>query len=85
MRGIRIKITNSSLDTYWYAGLIGNEYWATLEENLDHHMSYKIILDGIIPAGRHGTKFVNFDDCEVIRESDIRVYSVTDTKIIEYN
>jgi len=83
MRGIRIKIANSSLDTYWYAGLIGNEYWATLEENLDHHMSYKILLEGTIPAGGHGTKFVNFDDCEVIKEAYIRVESVTTTKIIE--
>ena len=37
MKAQKIKIINSTLDSYWYAGLIGNEYWA--EERL---------IDGVV-------------------------------------
>jgi hypothetical protein len=83
MRGFLIRITKAKLDSYWYAGLIGNEYWTLLEENPDNHMNYCVIFEGIIPNSGHGTKWVNFDDCEVIKESYIRIEKDSHISVIE--
>lgn len=83
MRGFLIKITKSKLDSYWYTGLIGNQYWTLLEENSDHHMNYRVIFEGIIPNNGNETKWVNFDDCEVIKESYIRIEKDSHISVIE--
>lgn len=87
MRGIRIKITNSALESYWYASLIGYEFWTEERINLAGEREYVIIVESINPSSLPSLtstgKWVGENDCEVIREAYIRIESVTTTKIIE--
>lgn len=87
--GYRIKIIKSRLDSYWYAGSIGKEYWAYLDDN---KRDYIIITEGIIykdESGNlkqykdYGKRCIVPEDCEVIRVSNIIVETSTTSKIID--
>lgn len=73
MQAIRIKVTQARLESYWYSGNIGEEYWGILEEKFDARMHYKILFEGVIPKSGNGTRWVDFEDCVVIREADITI------------
>ena len=83
MKGYRIKVIKSNLNTYWYAKHIGEEFWAVLAENIDSSQDYKVILEGITPLSGFGTKWINFDDCEIIKESEIQIESHVVVNVVE--
>lgn len=75
MKAFRIKITKSSLDSYWYAGFVGMMYWAE-EIITDGETDYRIIFES-----SHNTstvvRWVGEADCEVIKESFIKIETIT--------
>jgi len=78
MKAFRIKITKSSLDSYWYAGFVGMMYWAE-EIITDGEINYRIIFES-----SHNTstvikciRWVGKADCEVIKESFIKIETIT--------
>ena len=84
MKAHKIKIIQSTLDTYWYAGYIGNEYWA--EERLfDGVIDYILIEETSNPTSMlsGGKRWISKSDCEVLKEAYIRIESVTTTKVVE--
>ena len=87
MKAQRIKITNSALDSYWYASLIGYEFWAEERISLAGEKEYVIIVESInkssLPSLSSTGKWVGENDCEVLREAYIRIESVTTTTVVE--
>ena len=87
MKAQRIKITKASLDSYWYASLIGYEFWAEERTNLAGEREYVIIVESInkssLPSLSSTGKWVGESDCEVLRESYIKIESVTTTVVVE--
>jgi hypothetical protein len=83
MDGFRIQIIKAKLDSYWYAGCTGNVYWAVLHEREDNHQDYKVIVEGIVPLEGLGAKWVDFDDCIVIKEAKIAIETAVNVKVIE--
>ena len=87
MKSFRIKITNSTLESYWYASLIGYEFWAEERINLSGEKEYVIIVESInkssLPSLSSTGKWVGENDCEIIREAYIRIESVTTTMVVE--
>ena len=87
MKAQRIKITQSSLESYWYASLVGYEFWAEERINLAGEIEYAIIVESInkssLPTLSSTGKWVGENDCEVIREAYIRIESVTTTTAVE--
>ena len=83
MNGFRIQIIRAKLESYWYAGCTGNVYWALLDERENNHQDYKIIIEGVIPIAGLGAKWVDYDDCIVIKESHIAIESSVSVKVIE--
>ena len=87
MKAQRIKITNSTLESYWYASLVGYEFWAEERINLTGEKEYVIIVESInkssLPSLSSTGKWVGESDCEVLRESYIRIESVTTTTVVE--
>jgi hypothetical protein len=83
MKAFKVKINKANLESYWYSVFIGQEFWCYLEENLSGILQYKAILEGKIPEGGNCTKWINFDDCEVVKESYIRVETETFTTVVE--
>ena len=87
MKAQRIKITKAALDSYWYASLIGYEFWAEERINLAGEIEYVIIVESInkssLPSLTSTGKWVGESDCEVIREAYIRIESVTTTTVVE--
>ena len=84
MKAQRIKITNSSLDSYWYAGYIGNEYWA-VERLDDGVVDYMLIEETSNPTSilNGGKRWVSKGDCEVLKEAYVRVESIITTTVVE--
>lgn len=83
MKGYKVIITQAILDSYWYSAFIGNEYWATIEETLDKRLQYKVIVEGKVPESGNGTKWIDFEDCEVVKERFIRVDSDKFVSVVE--
>ena len=87
MKAQRIKITKTSLDSYWYASLVGYEFWAEERTNLAGEREYVIIVESInkssLPSLSSTGKWVGESDCEVIREAYIKIESVTTTVVVE--
>jgi hypothetical protein len=75
MKAFRIKIIKSSLDTYWYVGLIGKEFWAE-EIITDGETHYRIIFESI-HCTHSVVRWVGKADCEVIKESFIKIETIT--------
>ena len=73
MKGYKIKVTQSKLDFYWYSTCIGDEFWSVLEETADSRLQFKVILEGKVPENGNGTRWIDFEDCEIIKESFIQV------------
>ena len=87
MKAQRIKITKTSLDSYWYASLVGYEFWAEERTNLAGEREYVIIVESInkssLPSLSSTGKWVGESDCEVLREAYIKIESVTTTTVVE--
>jgi hypothetical protein len=87
MKAQRIKITQSSLESYWYASLIGYEFWAEERISLSGEKEYVIIVESInkssLPTLSSTGKWVGENDCEVLREAYIKIESVTTTTVVE--
>ena len=87
MKAQRIKITNSTLESYWYASLVGYEFWAEERINLTGEKEYVIIVESInkssLPSLSSTGKWVGESDCEVLREAYIKIESVTTTTVVE--
>lgn len=87
MKAQRIKITKASLDSYWYASLVGYEFWAEERINLAGEREYVIIVESTnkssLPSLSSTGKWVGESDCEVIREAYIKIESVTTTTVVE--
>lgn len=82
MKGYRIQIIKSKLETYWYATCTGNTYWAVLEPK-EEYQNYKVIVEGVVPIEGLGTKWVDFDDVIVLKESQIKIETEVSVKVIE--
>jgi hypothetical protein len=84
MKAQRIKIIQTTLDSYWYAGYIGNEYWAE-ERLIDGIVDYMLIEETTNPTSllQGGKRWVSKADCIVLKEAYIRIDSVTTTKVVE--
>ena len=84
MKAQRIKIIQATLDSYWYAGYIGNEYWAE-ERLIDGIVDYMLIEETANPTSllQGGKRWVSKADCIVLKEAYIRIDSVTITKVVE--
>lgn len=63
MTAIKVKVIAASMRTYWYAGKIDEEFWVLKD---DDNSGYKLVEH---TAGR----WIDFDDCEVIRAGNLRV------------
>jgi hypothetical protein len=87
MKGYKIKITKAALDSYWYASLIGYEFWAEERINLAGEREYAIVVESInkysLPTLSSTGKWVGENDCEVLREAYIKIESVTTTTVVE--
>lgn len=86
MRAYRIQIIKAKLQTYWYANHTGETYWASenLKKNLTtDDMGYQIINEGLYTEKYDAVKWVNKDDCVVLKEADITVKKVTMVQVIE--
>jgi len=83
MEGYRIKIIKSKMDSYWYAGLIDQQFWAVLVLNDNEEKEYKIVPEGATPLPGFSTKTVAFDDCTVIKKSKIQIESNVVVTVIE--
>lgn len=65
MIATKVKITNARMQTYWYAGKIGEEFWVTKTETGDLALiEHK--------AGR----WIDKDDCEIITTGKIKVITI---------
>ena len=84
MKAQKIKIINSTLDSYWYAGLIGNEYWAE-ERLIDGVVDYMLIEETSNPTSvlNGGKRWVSKEDCEILKEAYVRVESIITTTVVE--
>ena len=84
MKAHKIKIIQSSLDSYWYAGLIGNEYWAE-ERLVDGVVDYMLIEETTNPTSilNGGKRWVSKEDCEILKEAYVRVESIITTTVVE--
>ena len=74
IEAVRIQILKFSKDTYWYAGYIGNQYWAIKTKK-----EFEIIHEG--NTNLKPTGFVDFDDAFVLQESRIKVEKIESTVI----
>lgn len=86
MKAHRIQIIKAKLPTYWYANHTGEIYWASedLRRNLaTDDMGYQIIHEGVYNEKYDGIRWVNKDDCVVLKEADITVRKVTMVQVIE--
>jgi len=66
---VRIQINKVSKDTYWYAGYIGNQYWA-----IKTAKEFEIIHEGITNLKPKG--YVDFDDAFILKESRINIEKI---------
>jgi len=84
MKAQKIKITKAGLESYWYAGLIGNEYWAE-ERLVDGVVDYMLIEETSNPTSilNGGKRWVSKEDCEVLKEAYVRVESIITTTVVE--
>ena len=84
MKAHRIKIIQSTLDSFWYAGFIGNEYWAE-ERLVDGVVDFMLIEETANPTSllHGGKRWVAKNDCEMLKEAYVRIDSVTTTCVVE--
>lgn len=82
MQGYRIQIIKAKLESYWYAAKTGEVYWAVINQK-DEYQDYKVIIEGIIPVEGLGTKYIDFDDVIVLKESIIRIDNSLNVKVVE--
>jgi hypothetical protein len=77
MKALKIQIIKANLPTYWYAGHIGESFWAEpIPEGYD---AYLLINEGAEKGGR----FVNRDDCTILKECEVFLETVNTTKVVE--
>lgn len=77
MIGYRIKIKSSKLDTFWYAGKIGEIFWADMR-HLDN--IFHIINEGV-DSGRRLS--ISIEDVEILGKAEIEVEQITSVRLIE--
>jgi hypothetical protein len=75
MKAYQIQITKSSRDTFWYVNKIDQVFWAIKETN-DGVVEYIIIPEGRNMPSSPG-RWVNEDDCIVIKHAHVEVVSTT--------
>lgn len=83
MNGYRIQIIKAKLDSYWYAGATGNTYWAVKHNKDDTHQDFRIVEEGTILAENIGAKYVDIDDCLILKETLIRIDTLVTVKVVE--
>jgi hypothetical protein len=83
MKGYKIKVIQAKLDFYWYSTRIGEEFWSILEETSDSRLQYRVIIEGKVPENGNSTRWVDFDDCVIVKERFIRVDSEKFVSVVE--
>ena len=84
MKGFKIQIIKSKLYSYWYASCIENVYWAVLHERNDGcQYDYEIIEEGECKPEGQAKRYVDFEDCVVIKECYLSIIETKSIKIIE--
>lgn len=83
MHGYRIKLINAKLDSYWYAGHIGAEYWAILDHHCGEYTDYQIIFEGSIPHAGSCTRWVDYTDCCILSEANIKIETLVTVSVTD--
>ena len=83
MIAYQIKITSSSKDTYWYAGKVGEIFWAIKSLVNESEFGYQIISEGPSATFKDHTRWVGSEDVLVLGMSEIEIETTTKVKVIE--
>lgn len=84
MKGYQIQIIKAKLPTYWYANRIDEIYWASVDFRITEDSGYQIIHEGVYNEKCNGIRWVNKEDCVVLKESEITVKEISTIEIIEH-
>lgn len=87
MKAFRVKIIKANLPMYWYAHYIDETFWVYVDERksiIDDYTVYTVIDEGVTEGKLNKTsRWINKDDCVILKEADITVKKLTTIQIIE--
>lgn len=79
----RIQIISSKLDTYWYAGKVGEIFWAIGTLVNESESVYHIISEGPSATFKDHTRWVGSEDVLVLGAAEIAIETTTKVKVIK--
>ena len=79
----RIQITKSSSDTFWYAGKVGEIFWAIKSLAHESEFAYHIISEEPSTTFKDYTRWVGSEDVLVLGVAEIAIETTTTVKVIK--
>lgn len=64
----KVKIIKANMQSYWYAGKLDEEFWVS-----NHFTTNDYGRDGWKVVDHTGGRWIDFDDCKVIKTGKIKV------------